>query len=66
MEANGEFSVIKNTDTKPGLSIVPEWDREMRDRQKKENISVCTDCGSEVKPNKKCRCGNESSEPAVI
>jgi uncharacterized membrane protein YcaP (DUF421 family) len=46
LEANGEFSIHKENIAKPGLSIVPDWDEELRKEQEKaEHWHSCSNCG---------------------
>jgi uncharacterized membrane protein YcaP (DUF421 family) len=46
MEANGSFTLIKQKEPRPGLSIIPRWDNEFQARLKKsEQILVCQHCG---------------------
>ncbi|HYD21224.1 MAG TPA: YetF domain-containing protein [Flavipsychrobacter sp.] len=46
MEAGGAFTLIKNDDPQPGLSIIPEWDTELTNEQKATQIKLCADCGA--------------------
>ena len=47
LEANGSFTVIENEEPVPGLSIIPDWDREFQDKIcKKSNDIVCGHCGN--------------------
>jgi uncharacterized membrane protein YcaP (DUF421 family) len=46
MEANGQFSLIKEEPSKVGLSIVPDWDNSMRSEQERSNNKqACDSCG---------------------
>jgi len=46
MEANGEFTLIPQEKSSPGLSILPKWDEEFNGHFKKhENLMVCQTCG---------------------
>jgi uncharacterized membrane protein YcaP (DUF421 family) len=71
-EATGDFSLIKAKEPKPGLSVLPAWDKKMRDKQKAQpGISACKTCGNikkEVKENKSpCNnCGSKDTEYAVL
>jgi uncharacterized membrane protein YcaP (DUF421 family) len=71
-EATGDFSLIKSKEPKPGLSVLPNWDKKMRDKQKAQpGISVCKTCGNikkEAKENKSpCNnCGSKDTEFAVL
>jgi uncharacterized membrane protein YcaP (DUF421 family) len=45
-EAGGTFSILTSEDPKPGLSILPEWDKEMSaDLHRSVDIQVCGYCG---------------------
>jgi uncharacterized membrane protein YcaP (DUF421 family) len=64
LEADGTFSVLKAKEPKPGLSVIPQWDKDMRTRQKHGEFKVCVDCGA---PEKDDRCKNSSGrEEAVL
>jgi uncharacterized membrane protein YcaP (DUF421 family) len=71
-EATGDFSLIKAKEPKPGLSVLPNWDKKMRDKQKaQQGISVCKTCGNikqEPKENRSpCNiCGYKDTEFAVL
>jgi uncharacterized membrane protein YcaP (DUF421 family) len=46
MEANGSFTLIRETDVKPGLSVLPRWDKDFNARlTKSEDLMVCQTCG---------------------
>jgi uncharacterized membrane protein YcaP (DUF421 family) len=46
MEANGQFSLIKEDPPKEGLSIVPYWDNSLRNEQEKSaDKKSCIACG---------------------
>lgn len=71
MEANGAFTLIEETETKPGLSLIPAWDEELHKRFKKVgDILVCETCGFARLPHKqtsaKCtNCGDSCWAEAV-
>jgi uncharacterized membrane protein YcaP (DUF421 family) len=71
-EASGEFALIKAKEPKPGLSVIPNWDKKMRDKQKREpEISVCKTCGNikhaAIEERVACdNCGNTDTEFAVL
>jgi uncharacterized membrane protein YcaP (DUF421 family) len=71
MEANGTFTLIKNEESKPGLTLLPHWDQDFNDRFTfHDDIMVCERCGntikSPVKPGTKCpNCNAESFVRAV-
>jgi uncharacterized membrane protein YcaP (DUF421 family) len=51
LEANGKFSLISATNEVPGLSVIPEWDLELQQRQQQTDIEVCKSCGSKWDPS---------------
>jgi len=75
MEANGAFTIIENDESKPGLTVLPDWDNDFIKRKlKKTDITVCNNCGFE-KPEKlaalngaaKCvHCGESDWTKAVV
>jgi uncharacterized membrane protein YcaP (DUF421 family) len=71
IEANGSFTLVRNNEQRPGLSIIPEWDIEMTGTRKKAaGISVCKKCGKLNEGNlqsDKCpNCGDRHWTDAVI
>lgn len=46
-EANGSFSLIKNTNPKPGLCILPDWDRDFVGELELTEELFCLNCGNE-------------------
>jgi uncharacterized membrane protein YcaP (DUF421 family) len=46
-EANGSFSLIKNIDPKPGLCILPDWDRDFVGELEGTEEQLCLNCGKE-------------------
>jgi len=74
LEAGGDFSIVENEDPKPGLMVLPEWDKDFIHSQLKEtDVIVCRNCG-EKKPDKapankttKCpHCGDADWTKAVM
>lgn len=68
MEANGDFSIIKNEKETPGLSIIPEWDNDLLNRQQQTEMQVCKNCGVECNQSAdRCNvCNNSKFEPAIL
>ena len=68
IEANGDFSVVRSKEEKPGLSVIPEWDTELRERQKQTDVPVCKRCGFEWrKANAQCdQCDETESVMAFL
>ncbi|MFD2571299.1 DUF421 domain-containing protein [Spirosoma soli] len=59
IEASGSFTLIKNEQPEPGLSIIPESDPDFRNAQKKApDTFVCHNCGNprqtSAKPSEPC------------
>lgn len=72
LEANGKFTLIKYQEEKPGLSIVPKWDKAFLDEQKAaEGYFACGSCGnleqSRHQPQEPCkRCQHIEWREAVL
>ena len=73
LEAGGAFSLVKQADPEPGLSVLPLYDKEFRERKKfAEDLVVCGTCGKRSdkgEPGKKgdCdRCGGNDWHPAML
>ncbi len=50
LESSGAFSIVRETNEKPGLTLIPWWDREFQQKQKAgKDCKVCKECGSEMK-----------------
>jgi uncharacterized membrane protein YcaP (DUF421 family) len=50
MEANGTFTLIKNEEAVPGLSVLPHWDDDYNNRfNYHDDIMVCESCGNSIK-----------------
>lgn len=72
-EATGDFSIYKADHPKPGLSILPEGDRDVQERLQPstDRLFACTDCGHTVAAPrqehvKHCvNCGNDRWVQAV-
>lgn len=46
MESDGKFTLIKNPNPKPGLSVLPQWDKSYNDKLKKApDVAACKNCG---------------------
>lgn len=65
-EANGSFTLIKKEKPSPGLSVLPDWDKEMREDQEKAGKKVCTICGTLKTDDPFCCCGSKNWQEAVI
>lgn len=71
MEASGTFSLVKEEDPQPGLSLLPSWDESFRNLQPPApGKFACLACGQVVEapqlPTHQCpHCGAPKWEPAV-
>jgi uncharacterized membrane protein YcaP (DUF421 family) len=71
IEANGSFTLIKEQEPKPGLSLMPHWDDDYNQRfKKRDDLCVCEICGltkeQPVKPDNNCdNCGSKKWTAAV-
>ena len=67
-EADGSFTLIEDKEKKWGLSILPDFDKEMMNEQKQSDKDVCLICGFEKQNSSepKCKnCGNEHFVKAI-
>lgn len=66
-ESNGAFTLLKREQPGVGLSVIPDWDKDMRDEQKKTDTQVCLECGkSKEEKDEKCtNCGGATWQTAV-
>lgn len=58
VEANGNFSLVKMKIPKPGLSVIPEMDKDFSAHLKTDSILVCHECGLENPKHSLTRCPN--------
>lgn len=70
MEADGGFSLIKLVPPRPGLSIIPVWDKAFADlQQSSAAVVACARCGhtepGDAHGRRCARCGNEEWRAAV-
>jgi uncharacterized membrane protein YcaP (DUF421 family) len=68
MEADGKFSLVKAEDPQTGLSIIPLWDQELRERQQKSDHPYCSNCGSKWNHEQTdcAHCGDKQNEPGIL
>ncbi|RTQ47884.1 DUF421 domain-containing protein [Hymenobacter gummosus] len=73
MEANGSFTILKATEPKPGLTLIPSWDEDFLNAQPKApDTYACCHCGFVRRsvghePNTRCdACGHKEWTPAVL
>jgi uncharacterized membrane protein YcaP (DUF421 family) len=69
-EANGTFSIVKNNKPEPGLSILPDWDKNFVNAQREiPMVQVCSCCGARrpTKQSDRCpHCGRTDTWTPVI
>jgi uncharacterized membrane protein YcaP (DUF421 family) len=67
-EAEGDFTLIRNEDGRPGLSVLPEEDTDLlKEQTYRHDFLVCGHCGKEKKEKQVCdNCGSRSFVPAVV
>jgi uncharacterized membrane protein YcaP (DUF421 family) len=71
MEANGTFSLVEADKPKPGLSLIPDWDKDFRQAQPVvPGAFACNRCGqvaqAQQAPATPCpHCNAQAWEPAV-
>ena len=47
IEANGAFTLIREQEVKPGLSIIPDWDQDFyKEQELTDKVLVCKNCGN--------------------
>jgi uncharacterized membrane protein YcaP (DUF421 family) len=47
IESNGSFTIIKDEKPAPGLSVLPQWDKDFRKQQQlSEEMIACKNCGN--------------------
>jgi uncharacterized membrane protein YcaP (DUF421 family) len=72
MEANGDFTLLPQDPPHPGLSLIPDWDEEIRlDIPEAPDTYACNRCGnlseSKQEPTTPCpRCSNTHWVQAVV
>jgi uncharacterized membrane protein YcaP (DUF421 family) len=66
-EASGDFTLVKNDDGHPGLSVLPQEDPEfLAEQTYSKDIYVCSNCGRGKQNLPQCsNCGNEEFVPAA-
>jgi uncharacterized membrane protein YcaP (DUF421 family) len=45
LEASGSFTLVRDTEIKPGLTILPEWDSDFIEKLEHPNLFACNNCG---------------------
>lgn len=68
-EASGDFTLVRNPEPQPGLSVLPLEDQEFRKAQKyTHNIYVCNNCGAKTtESGRPCaNCGNTGFEYPMV
>ncbi len=57
-EADGSFTLIEDKEKKWGLSILPDFDKDMMDEQKQSDKEVCLICGYAKQNPTENKCNN--------
>lgn len=53
LEAGGSFTILDQTETKPGLSVLPEWDHDFIEKQlNADEVYTCGSCGALLEEDK--------------
>ncbi|MCW3073916.1 MAG: hypothetical protein JWP69_985 [Flaviaesturariibacter sp.] len=69
-EANGSFSLIKEENPRPGLTVIPPMDKEYLAQQEATNVKVCKVCGKQSPTNNEddaCpNCHKKAWAPAIL
>lgn len=59
MEANGSFTIIRHSEKKPGLPVIPSWDKALlEEQQRAKETYVCSYCGNARKNDHDGECPN--------
>lgn len=58
LEANGAFSVVKEDEPRPGLTVIPLWDEDFIREHEFSDKEVCCECGA-PKPEHTADAGEE-------
>jgi uncharacterized membrane protein YcaP (DUF421 family) len=69
LEANGQFTLVKEPSPKPGLSVLPDFDPEFSaKRLQSTGEDVCADCGTSPQTGVKIcpHCGSDKRTHAVM
>jgi uncharacterized membrane protein YcaP (DUF421 family) len=62
MEANGNFTIVRNNEPKPGLAVIPDDDPELLRELKSNSIFTCHQCGNTNSGNVEQACSNCSEK----
>jgi uncharacterized membrane protein YcaP (DUF421 family) len=67
VESSGSFTLIRNKQEEPGLSVLPLADNDFYDEHEHTDHQVCSNCGKEqVAPAQPCiNCGNRTFVQAI-
>lgn len=65
-EAGGFFSLVRQEQAQPGLSLIPTWDTDfVFEQELADDIEVCRQCGHRRGGGKCSNCGNDTWERAL-
>ena len=71
LESSGKFAVLEQPKSKPGLPIIPDWDKDfIKDEPSPESLYACGSCGNlsegQHSTDRECRkCGQRQWKRAV-
>jgi uncharacterized membrane protein YcaP (DUF421 family) len=68
MEADGKFSLVREKHAEAGLSVIPDWDPALLEKQKRSEATFCSGCGMIRKnPQPTCpHCGSSRFESGIL
>lgn len=58
LEASGSFTLIREKEPQPGMSVLPIWDTDFTNEQQQEDTIVCSNCGSKKETLQAMICNN--------
>jgi uncharacterized membrane protein YcaP (DUF421 family) len=58
IEANGNFTLLRAKEKRPGLMILPEYDQAFRKEFKKSDKEICATCGAVKETKEQDKCNN--------
>jgi uncharacterized membrane protein YcaP (DUF421 family) len=58
IEANGNFTLLRAKEERPGLMILPEYDQAFRKEFKKSDKEICATCGAVKETKEQDKCNN--------
>jgi uncharacterized membrane protein YcaP (DUF421 family) len=66
LEANGSFTLVRQKESRPGLAVLPGYDKEFLSRLNRADVLVCSSCGNSERQGSFCKqCNSLSAEQAI-